>query len=248
MRTPETRTTPANPKSFLSSAEKNTPKKRAEQTAVGRVVNGWEIVDKVQKSEVGKIPHPIYRGICPVCGKKKDQTLAYFRNTKSCGCARYKVRVQEPIPEPEQTIQEPEIEKPERKQGTRKPGILLKYADMPETQQIMLSECLGSTWNAVQSIAGDQFLMLLDAFQGDNVQMPSAKQVEKRIIMTKIVSEFTRLKKERGYSDRYIDPILDEMAKNHKTSPQVIREILRLASIELRNARSEYAFSMYGDA
>lgn len=245
MKTPETRTTPANPESFLSSAEKISPKKRAEQTSVGRVVNGWEIVDKVQKSEVGKQEHPIYRGICPVCGKKKDQTLAYFRNAKSCGCARYK-RPVKPIPEPKQTIQqEQKPAKPRRKQGERKPGVLLKYADMSETKQIMLSECLGSSCNAMQSIAGDQFLMLLDAFQGDNVQMPTTEQVEKRIIMTKIVSEFTRLKAERGYADRYIDPVLDEMAKNHKTSPQVIREILRLASIELRKAHSEYAFTMY---
>ena len=87
--------------------------------------------------------------------------------------------------------------------------------------------------------------MMLDAFQGDDVQIPTIEQIEKRIIMVKVASEFKRLKAERGYADRYIEPILAEMAKTHKTSPKTIREILRLASIELRNAHSEHAFTMY---
>ena len=133
--------------------------------------------------------------------------------------------------------------KSRRKQGSRKPGRLVLHADMPENQQIMLSECLGRTWNAVQSIAGDRFLMLLDAFQGDDVQMPNIEQIEKRIIMAKIASEFKRL---RAYNDedQSIDPILEEMAKTHKTTPMTIREILRLACVELQNAHSEHAFSM----
>ena len=115
---------------------------------------------------------------------------------------------------------------------------------MPENQQIMLSECLGSTWNAMQNVVGDRFLMLLDAFQGDDIQMPTTEQIEKRIIMAKIASEFKLL---RAYSDedQSIDPILDEMAETHKTTPMTIREILRLASIELQNAHSEHAFPMY---
>ena len=118
-----------------------------------------------------------------------------------------------------------------------------RYADMPENQQIMLSECLGSTWNAMQALVGDRFLMLLDAFQGDDIQMPTVEQIEKRIIMSKIASEFKTL---RAYSDedQSIDPILDEMAETHKTTPTTIREILRLACVELQNANSEHAFQL----
>ena len=246
--------TSTNPKSFSTSVEKNPPKKRAERTSVGRVVNGWKIIDKVQKSELGKLPHPIYRGICPVCGNEKDQTLAYFRNSNSCGCARYKrSSVPEDLEDDMEVVDDMEdVDEMEesyyprpsrRKQGSRKPGVLVRYADMPENQQIMLSECLGNTWNAMQALVGDRFLMLLDAFQGDDVQMPTTEQIEKRIIMSKIASEFKTL---RAYSDedQSIDPIIDEMAETHKTTPNTIREILRLASIELQNAHSEHAFTM----
>ena len=118
---------------------------------------------------------------------------------------------------------------------------------MPENQQIMLSECLGNTWNAMQNVVGDRFLLMLDAFQGDDIQMPTVEQIEKRIIMSKIASEFKLL---RAYSDedQSIDPILEEMAETHKTTPSTIREILRLASIELQNAHSEHAFPMYGES
>ncbi len=226
--------------------------KRSERTAVGRVVNGWKIVEKVQKSKVGELEHPIYRGICPVCGNEKDQILAYFRNSISCGCARYKrSSVPEDLEDDTEGVEdtgEPYYPmKSRRKQGSRKPGRLVLHADMPENQQIMLSECLGQTWNAVQTIAGDRFLMLLDAFQGDDILMPSREQIEKRIIMAKIASEFKRLRAD-GDEDQSIDSILDGMAKTHKTSPDTIREILRLASIELQNAHSEHAFSMYGDS
>ena len=246
--------TSTNPKSSSTSGEKNPPKKRAERTSVGRVVNGWKIIDKVQKSELGKLPHPVYRGICPVCGNEKDQTLAYFRNSKSCGCARYKrPSVPEDLEDDMEVVDDMEdVDEMEesyyprpsrRKQGSRKPGVLVRYADMPENQQIMLSECLGNTWNAMQALVGDRFLMLLDAFQGDDIQMPTTEQIEKRIIIAKIASEFKLL---RAYSDedQCIDPILEEMAETHKTSPDTIREILRLASIELQNAHSEHAFTM----
>ena len=246
--------TSTNPKPVFKSTEKNTPKKRAERTSVGRVVNGWKIIDKVQKSELGKLPHPIYRGICPVCGNEKDQTLAYFRNSNSCGCARYK---RSSVPEDlEDDIEDVDdmgeysndlleyYPRPSRrKQGSRKPGILVRYADMPENQQIMLSECLGNTWNAMQALVGDRFLMLLDAFQGDDVQMPTTEQIEKRIIMSKIASEFKRLKSDSD-EDQCIDSILEDMAETHKTTTNTIREILRLASIELQNAHSEHAFMM----
>ena len=252
--------TSTNPKPFAKSAEKNTPKKRAERTSVGRVINGWKIIAKVRKSEIGKFPHPIYRGICPVCGNEKDQELAYFRISKSCGCAQYK-RSNKPenLEEDMEVLDDSTIKdsfivrddmeeaysppKSRRKQGSRKPGVLVRYADMPEDKQIMLSECLGSTWNAMQALVGDRFLMMLDAFQGDDIQMPTTEQIEKRIIMAKIASEFKSL---RAYSDedQSIDPILEEMAETHKTTPTTIREILRLASIELQNAHSEHAFSM----
>lgn len=236
--------TSTNPKSFSTSAEKNTPKKRAERTSVGRVINGWKVVAKVRKSEIGKIPHPIYRGICPVCGKEKDQELAYFRNSMSCGCAQYKRKcspeISEQEQEQEQTPQQPPA-KSRRKQGARKPGVLVRYADMPENQQIMLSECLGSTWNAMQNVVGDRFLLMLDAFQGDDIQMPTVEQIEKRIIMAKIASEFKQLKSDND-EDQPIDLILDEMAETHKTTTKTIREILRLSSIELQNAHSEHAF------
>lgn len=241
--------TSTNPKSFSSSAEKNPPKKRAERTSVGRVINGWKIVAKVRKSEVGKIPHPIYRGICPVCGKEKDQELAYFRNSMSCGCAQYKRKnppeIFEQEQEQEQTPQQCPA-KSRRKQGARKPGVLVRYADMPENQQIMLSECLGSTWNAMQVLVGDRFLLMLDAFQGDDIQMPTVEQIEKRIIMAKIASEFKRLRADND-EDQSIEPLLEDMAETHKTSPDTVREILRLASIELQNAHSEHAFTMYGE-
>lgn len=242
-----------------TSIEKNPPKKRVERTSVGRVINGWKIIAKVQKSEVGKFPHPIYRGICPVCGGEKDQELAYFRNSKSCGCARYKRSNQPEDLEDVEVVDDSTIKdslivrddmeesyypRPSRrKQGSRKPGVLVRYADMPEDKQIMLSECLGSTWNAIQALVGDRFLMLLDAFQGDDIQMPTTEQIEKRIIMAKIASEFKLL---RAYSDedQSIDPILEEMAETHKTTPMTIREILRLACVELQNAHSEHAFSM----
>ena len=243
--------TSTNPKPLLKSPEKNPPKKRVERTSVGRVVNGWKIIDKVQKSELGKLPHPVYRGICPVCGNEKDQTLAYFRNSKSCGCARYKrSSVPEDLEDDMEVVDDMEESyypcPSRRKQGSRKPGVLVRYADIPENQQIMLSECLGNTWNAMQALVGDRFLMLLDAFQGDDVQMPTTEQIEKRIIMAKIASEFKLL---RAYSDedQSIDPILEEMAETHKTSPDTIREILRLASIELQNAHSEHAFAMNGE-
>lgn len=250
--------TSTNPKSFSTSVEKNPPKKRVERTAVGRVVNGWKIVDKVKKSEVGKQEHPIYRGICPVCGAEKDQTLAYFRISKSCGCARYK-RSNKPVDSEDDMECVEDIEdvddmeesyyppKSRRKQGSRKPGVLVRYADMPEDQQIMLSECLGPTWNAMQALVGDRFLLMLDAFQGDDIQMPTVKQIEKRIIMSKIASEFKRLRADSG-EDQSIDPILEEMAETHRTSPDTIREILRLASIELQNADSEHAFMMDGES
>ena len=89
--------------------------------------------------------------------------------------------------------------------------------------------------------------MLLDAFQGDDILMPSVEQIEKRIIMAKIASEFKRLRADSD-EDQSIDPILEDMADAHKTSPDTIREILRLASIELQNAHSEHAFSMYGES
>ena len=171
--TPQTST---NPKPFDTSVEKNPPKQHVEKTAVGRVVNGWKIVSKVQKSEVGKLPHPIYRGICPVCGNEKDQALSYFRIAKSCGCARYK-RSNQPEDieydmEDMEDVEESCYPRPSRrKQGSRKPGVLVRYADMPENQQIMLSECLGSAWNAMQALVGDRFLLMLDALNGDVIQL-----------------------------------------------------------------------------
>ena len=240
--------TSTNPKSSSKSAEKNPPKRRAERTSVGRVINGWKIVAKVRKSEVGKFPHPIYRGICPVCGGEKDQELAYFRNSMSCGCARYKRSNQpenlEDDMEDVVDMEESYYPRPSRrKQGSRKPGVLVRYADMPENQQIMLSECLGNTWNAMQNVVGDRFLLMLDAFQGDDIQMPTVEQIEKRIIMAKIASEFKRLRADSD-EDQSIDPILEDMADAHKTTPKTIREILRLASIELQNAHSEHAFPL----
>ena len=166
----------------------------------------------------------------------------------SCGCARYKRSNQpedleddmEDVVDMEESYYPP---KSRRKQGPRKPGRLVLHADMPENQQIMLSECLGQTWNAVQSIAGDRFLMLLDAFQGDDILMPSIEQIEKRIIMAKIASEFKRLRADND-EDQSIDSILEGMAETHKTTPTTIREILRLACVELQNAHSEHAFTM----
>ena len=244
--------TSSNPKSSSMSTEKIPSKIRAERTSVGRVINGWKIIAKVRKSEIGKFPHPIYRGICPVCGGEKDQELAYFRNSMSCGCARYKrSSIPEDLEDDMEDVEDMEEAyyppKSRRKQGARKPGILVRYADMPENQQIMLSECLGPTWNAMQNVVGDRFLLMLDAFQGDDVQMPTVEQIEKRIIMAKIASEFKRMKSEREYADQSIDTILEDMAETHKTSPDTIMEILRLASIELQNAHSEHAFTMYGE-
>lgn len=240
--------TSTNPKSSSKSVEKNPPKKRVERTSVGRVINGWKIVAKVRKSEVGKFPHPIYRGICPVCGGEKDQELAYFKISKSCGCARYKrSSVPEYLEDDMEDVEDMEESyyppKSRRKQGSRKPGVLVRYADMPESQQIMLSECLGSTWNAMQNVVGDRFLLMLDAFQGDDVQMPTVEQIEKRIIMAKIASEFKLLRADND-EDQSIDQILEDMADAHKTTPRTIREILRLASIELQNAHSEHAFQL----
>ena len=114
---------------------------------------------------------------------------------------------------------------------------------MPENQQIMLSECLGSTWNAMQALVGDRFLLMLDAFQGDDIQIPTVEQIEKRIIMAKLTSEFKRLRADSD-EDQSIDSILEDIADTHKTSPDTIREILRLASIELQNANSEHAFRL----
>lgn len=245
--------TSSNPDSLSKSTEKIPSKIRAERTSVGRIINGWKIIAKVRKSEIGKFPHPIYRGICPVCGGEKDQELAYFRNSMSCGCARYKrSSIPEDLEDDMEDVEDMEEAyyppKSRRKQGARKPGILVRYADMPENQQIMLSECLGPTWNAMQNVVGDRFLLMLDAFQGDDVQMPTVEQIEKRIIMAKIASEFKRLKSEREYADQSIDTILEDMAETHKTSPDTIMEILRLASIELQNAHSEHAFPMCGEA
>ena len=250
--------TSTNLKPLLKSPEKNSSpqvgkaQKRAERTSVGRTINGWKIIAKVRKSEVGKIPHPIYRGICPVCGKEKDQILAYFRNSISCGCARYKRsnKSEDLEDDMDDVVDMEDMEesysppKSRRKQGGRKPGVLVRYADMPENQQIMLSECLGSTWNAMQALVGDRFLLMLDAFQGDDILMPTVEQIEKRIIMAKIASEFKRLRADSD-EDQSIDPILEDMAETHKTTPATIREILRLASIELQNAHSEHAFTMY---
>ena len=245
--------TSSNPESLSKSTEKIPSKIRAERTSVGRVINGWKIIAKVRKSEIGKFPHPIYRGICPVCGGEKDQELAYFRNSMSCGCARYKrSSIPENLEDDMEDVEDMEEAyyppKSRRKQGARKPGVLVRYADMPENQQIMLSECLGPTWNAMQNVVGDRFLLMLDAFQGDDVQMPTVEQIEKRIIMAKIASEFKRMKSEREYADQSIDTILEYMAETHKTSPDTIMEILRLASIELQNAHSEHAFPMYGES
>lgn len=173
----------------------------------------------------------------------------------SCGCARYKrsnkpEELEDDIDDMEDVegMEEPYCPRPSRrKQGARKPGVLVQYADMPENQQIMLSECLGSTWNAMQNVVGDRFLLMLDAFQGDDVQMPTVEQIEKRIIMSKIASEFKRMRADSD-KDQSIETILEDMAETHKTTPMTIREILRLASIELQNAQSEHAFSMYGES
>ena len=247
--------TSTNLKSPSTSVEKNPPKKRAERTSVGRTINGWKVIAKVRKSEIGKIPHPIYRGICPVCGGEKDQELAYFRNSMSCGCARYKRSnksedLEDDMEDMEDVVDMEESYYPRpsrRKQGSRKPGVLVRYADMPENQQIMLSECLGSTWNAMQNVVGDRFLLMLDAFQGDDVQMPTLEQIEKRIIMSKIASEFKRLRADND-EDQSIETVLEYMAETHKTSPKTIREILRLACVELQNAHSEHAFFMDGES
>ena len=252
IQTQTTLPTSTNRKSSSKSTEKNPPKKRAERTSVGRTINGWKVIAKVRKSEIGKIPHPIYRGICPVCGGEKDQELAYFRNSMSCGCAQYKrsnksENLEDDMEDMEDMEESYSPPKSRRKQGGRKPGILVRHADMPEDQQIMLSECLGSTWNAMQALVGDRFLLMLDAFQGDDVQMPNIEQIEKRIIMSKIASEFKRLRADND-EDQSIEPILEEMAETHKTTPMAIREILRLASIELQNAHSEHAFSMDGES
>ena len=175
----------------------------------------------------------------------------------SCGCARYKRSnksedLEDGMEDMEDVVdmgdvvdmEESHYPRPSRrKQGSRKPGILVRYADMPENQQIMLSECLGSTLNAMQSVVGDRFLLMLDAFQGDDVQMPTLEQIEKRIIMSKIASEFKRLRADND-EDQSIEPILEDMAETHKTSMDTIRERLRLASIELQNAHSEHAFTM----
>ena len=71
--------------------------------------------------------------------------------------------------------------------------------------------------------------------------MPTVEQIEKRIIMAKIASEFKRLRADSD-EDQSIETILEDMASAHKTSSNTIREILRLASIELHNADSEHAF------
>ena len=170
----------------------------------------------------------------------------------SCGCARYKRsnKSEDLEDDMEDVVDMEESYYPRpsrRKQGARKPGVLVRYADMPENQQIMLSECLGSTWNAMQNVVGDRFLLMLDAFQGDDVQMPNIEQIEKRIIMAKIASEFKRL---RADNDEYqsIESILEDMADAHKTTTNTIREILRLACVELQNAHSEHAFNMDGES
>ena len=176
----------------------------------------------------------------------------------SCGCAQYKRSnksedIEDDMEEMEDVVDVVDMEESyyprlsRRKQGSRKPGVLVRYADMPENQQIMLSECLGSTWNAMQALVGDRFLLMLDAFQGDDVQMPTVEQIEKRIIMAKIASEFKRLRADND-EDQSIEPILEEMAETHKTTPETIREILRLSSIELQNAHSEHAFTMDGES
>ena len=173
----------------------------------------------------------------------------------SCGCARYKrsnksENLEDDMDDMEDVVDMEESYYPRpsrRKQGARKPGVLVRYADMPDNQQIMLSECLGSTWNAMQNVVGDRFLMMLDAFQGDDVQMPNIEQIEKRIIMAKIASEFKRLRADND-EDQSIEPILEDMADAHKTTPTTIREILRLASMELQNAHSEHAFMMDGES
>ena len=86
-------------------------------------------------------------------------------------------------------------------------------------------------------------MMMLDAFQGDDILVPTTEQIEKRIIMAKITSEFKRLRADSD-EDQSIEPILEDMAKAHKTSPDTIREILRLASMELQTANSEHAFQI----
>ena len=173
----------------------------------------------------------------------------------SCGCAQYKRsnKSENLEDDMEDMVDMEDMEesysppKSRRKQGGRKPGVLVRYADMPDNQQIMLSECLGSTWNAMQALVGDRFLLMLDAFQGDDIQMPTVEQIEKRIIMSKIASEFKRLRADND-EDQSIESILGEMAETHKTTPMTIREILRLASIELQNAHSEHAFTMDGES
>ena len=219
-----------------SKPSKPERKARVEQTSVGRVINGWKIIEKVQKASVNGAEHPIYRGICPVCGAEKDQRLTYFRTCKSCGCAKYAWRAKKS----DKSSEKPGRPRKTRKRGERKPGALILHADMPETQQEMLSDTLGPCFSAMQNLTGDRFLLMLDAFQGDDIQMPTTEQVERRIILVKIASEFCRLKAKRGSGE--IDLILDDMAQSHKTSTSVIREMLRLASIELKNAQSEYAF------
>ena len=47
--------------------------------------------------------------------------------------------------------------------------------EMPTAQREMLSDLLGHTFMAMETIAKDRFLELLDAFQGDDIQIPTVR-------------------------------------------------------------------------
>lgn len=188
----------------------------------GDIISGWIITDSDHTAQGAGVRKLMLKARCSKCGKLVHRRV-FELERHPCRC---------------EEREEKQHEKRRRKRMARprKPGYLVKYANMPTEKREMLADLLGPTFMAIESVAKDRFLVLLDAYQGDDVQIPTVQEIEKRMILAITASEYM-------HSDGS-DQAVELIAQRHHTNADTIRRILHLAAIELKNAGSEYAFRM----
>lgn len=81
----------------------------------------------------------------------------------------------------------------------RKPGILIKHANMSKAQREMLADLLdnmseSNIFRAMEYILGENFLKFLDAFQGDKIEFPTIEEIERRIERVQVYTDWKRLR------------------------------------------------------
>lgn len=114
-------------------------------------------------------------------------------------------------------------------QDMRKPGILIKNAEMSQEQREMLADLLdnmseSNIFRAMEYILGDNFLKFLDAFQGDRIEFPTIEEIERRIERVKIYSDWKRMKNEKAVAVKWkrnlawIERVLSDTAQELEDS------------------------------